>query len=311
MYFKHSRVSNRRRKPLTGRKVILYTDAVGSRFGEINFMAVRLPPGGLYGDNLRSRKVASFDLSERAYPAGYSTPRHSHNRALFCFVIQGEYTETYGVRTRECRPSALLFHPAGELHAEYFHDSGGRSFIIEIEPLWLEQVREHSGINDNLADLSGRDLELLARRLYKEFLRMDEASVLIIEGLMLEIVGEAARRGPIGPVRQPPPWLRQAKELLSERFAERLTLEEVAKTVGVHPVHLAQTFHKNYHCTVGDFVRQLRIEYACRELAVSQMSIVDIALAAGFCDQSHFTRTFKRCTGVPPSQYRGALRGSG
>lgn len=253
--------------------------------------------------------MSSFELSERVYPPHFKTPRHSHKRSLFCFVIQGGYRETYGARTRECRSSALLFHPAGELHAEYFHASGGRSFIIEIEPPWLERMREHFGTDENSINLAGRDFEPLVRKLYNEFLQMDEASVLIIEGLMFEIVGESVRHcTAYDGRRQPPRWLRQARELLRERFAERLTLEEVAKTVGVHPVHLAQTFHKNYRCTVGDFVRRLRIEYACRELAVSEVPIVDIALAAGFCDQSHFTRTFKRCTGVPPSQYRGSFR---
>jgi AraC family transcriptional regulator len=43
-------------------------------------------------------------------------------------------------------------------------------------------------------------------------------------------------------------------------------------------------------------------------LASSESPIVDIALSAGFCDQSHFTRTFKRLTGLVPSQYRNALR---
>jgi AraC family transcriptional regulator len=252
--------------------------------------------------------VASFELSERAYSPHFKTPRHSHKRALFCFVIQGEYTETYGSRTRECKSSTLLFHPAGELHAEYFHDSGGRSFIIEVEPLWLERVREHSGIEEDSVDFSGRELELLARKLYREFGQMDDASPLVIEGLMLEIIGEASRRASGVVSRQTPRWLNLARELLSERFAERLKLSDVAKTVGVHPVHLAQTFHKAYNCTMGDYVRQRRIEYACHELAASEMPIVDIALTAGFCDQSHFTRTFKRCTGVPPSQYRESFR---
>lgn len=271
-------------------------------------MPTQLPPGSLYGDSLRSHTLAGFELSERAYSPHFKTPRHSHKRALFCYVIKGEYTETYGSRTRECKSSTLLFHPAGELHAEHFHDSGGRSFIIEVEPLWLDRVRENSGIRDDQIDLSGRELELLARKLYREFCRMDDASLLVIEGLMLEIIGEASRRAPRVPSRQTPHWLNQARELLSERFAERLRLSEIAKAVGVHPVHLAQTFHKAYNCTMGDYVRQRRIEYACRELAVSEMPIVDIALTAGFCDQSHFTRTFKRCTGVPPSQYRESLR---
>jgi AraC family transcriptional regulator len=61
---------------------------------------------------------------------------------------------------------------------------------------------------------------------------------------------------------------------------------------------------------VGDYVRKLRIEYACHELVASARPIVDIALAAGFCDQSHFTRTFKLAVGSSPSQYRAALRGA-
>ena len=267
----------------------------------------QLAPGYLYGDSLRSRKVAGFDLSERIYPPGFKTPRHSHRRALFCFVIQGDYTETYGTRTRECKSSSLLFHPAGEQHAEHFHASGGRSFIIEIEQPWLERVREQCTIEDRSADFSGGESELRGRKLYKEFALTDGASKLVIEGLMLEMVGEASRRGPVDAVGRRPRWLRQAKELLSERFAERLTLADVAQTVGVHPVHLAQTFHKSYRCTVGDYVRQLRIEYACHELATSELPIVTIALAAGFCDQSHFTRTFKRCVGVSPSHYRESL----
>lgn len=267
-------------------------------------MGMQMPAGYMYGDSLRSRKVASFELSERVYSPHFKTPRHAHKRALVCFVIEGEYTEVYGSRTRECKAASLLFHPAGELHAEYFHDSGGRSFIIELEPLWLERVREHSGIREDSIDLSGRELEPLARKLYREFGQMDVASALVVEGLMLEIIGEALRRVPPCACRRAPRWLSQARELLSERFAERLTLSDVAKTVGIHPVHLAQTFHKTYDCTMGDYVRQRRIEYACRKLAGSEMTIVDIALTAGFCDQSHFTRTFKRCTGMPPSQYR-------
>jgi len=137
---------------------------------------------------------------------------------------------------------------------------------------------------------------------------MDEVSALVIEGLMLEMVGEASRRSEPGVAHHPPRWLQQAKDLLQAQFTEHLTLAEVAQNVGVHPVHLAQMFHKSYRSTVGDYLRRLRIEYACRELASSETPIVEIALAAGFCDQSHFTRTFKRSTGMAPSQYRESLR---
>jgi len=269
---------------------------------------MHLPPGYLYGENLRSHNVASFALSERFYPPQFKTPKHSHRRALFCFVIQGDYTESYEGQIRECRSSTLLFHPPEELHAEYFHDSGGHSFIIEIEPVWLARVREHGGLPEAAARFNGGVMELLARRLYKEFVQMDEVSDLIIDGLMLEMIGESARRSPVPGDTHPPRWLEQTRELLRAHFSEQLKLADVAQAVGVHPVHLAQTFHRLYHCTVGDFVRQQRIEYACHELATSDSPIVDIALSAGFCDQSHFTRTFKRLTGIAPSRYREALR---
>jgi len=273
-------------------------------------MSLQLPPGSLYGETLRSCKVSSFEISERVYPARFRTPKHSHKQALFCFVVQGDYTETYGRKTRECSSSALLFHPANETHAEHFHDSGGRSFIIEIAPAWLERMREYTAVMDSSAEFHGGIPELLARRIYKESAQIDGVSALIIEGLMLEMVGEASRHNAPVSALHPPRWLQQARDLLHARFTEHLTLAEVARNVGVHPVHLAQTFHKSFRRTIGDYVRQLRIEYACHELAASETPIVEIALAAGFCDQSHFTRTFKRCIGVAPSQYRESMRGA-
>jgi AraC family transcriptional regulator len=271
-------------------------------------VSVQLPPGNLYGENVRSHKVASFALSERFYPPRFETPRHSHKHALFCFVIQGNYTEIYGGRTRECKTSTLLFHPPEETHAEQFHDSGGHSFIIEIEPLWLERLREHRALREPSPGIKWGMTELVARRLYKEFVNLDEVSDLIIEGLMLELVGETVRGCSTVEPNHPPRWLIQARDLLHERFAETWNLGDMAQTVGVHPVHLAQTFHKFYACTIGDYVRRLRVERACHELLTSESPIVDIALATGFCDQSHFTRTFKKVVGMAPSQYRSAVR---
>jgi AraC family transcriptional regulator len=271
-------------------------------------LSPQLPPGYLYGQSIRSREVAGFALSERFYPPRFKTPKHSHKRALFCFVMQGDYTERYGGNTRECKSSTLLFHPPDELHAEHFHDGGGHSFIVEIEPAWLERIRQQRGLPEAAAGFQGGMIELLARRLYQEFINIDEVSDLIIEGLMLEIMGEASRRRSLTSEKSVPSWLEQTKDLLHSDFAKPLRLGDVAHVVGVHPVHLAQTFHKFYRCTVGDYVRRLRIEYACHELASSRTPIVDIALAAGFCDQSHFTRTFKRLTGLVPSQYRDASR---
>jgi AraC family transcriptional regulator len=181
---------------------------------------------------------------------------------------------------------------------------------VEIDPEWLDRMCEFSQIQlESTAAYEGGALSLLGSRLYKEFLTSDHSSSLVIEGIMAEVAGEVARAADLRD-RQPPRWLEQTRELLRERYAAHLSLTEIAATADVHPVHLAQAFRKFYRCTIGDYVRTQRIEFACRELTFSEAPLAEIARLAGFADQSHFTRTFKQRVGVPPSQFRDATRHS-
>jgi AraC family transcriptional regulator len=136
---------------------------------------------------------------------------------------------------------------------------------------------------------------------------MDAASPLVIEGLVLELLAEASRKSLRRPDRQLPQWLYQAKELLHERFSESLTLSSISKALGIHPVHLSREFHKQFGSTIGEYLRQLRIEYACRQISTSNTPLARIALAAGFWDQSHLGRVFKERFGMTPSEYRDSF----
>jgi AraC family transcriptional regulator len=179
---------------------------------------------------------------------------------------------------------------------------------MEVEPHWLALLADHSVKLDRVCNYSDGLLLWLITRLYDEFCVMGPASELVIEGLALEIAVEVSRRPRIALERKPPLWLEQVAEMLNERFADSLTLREIARTVGIHPVHLARTFRQHYQCTVGDYVRKLRIEFACRQVLNSSMSLPEIALAAGFSDQSQFSRTFKRAMGITPASFRSATR---
>ena len=101
-----------------------------------------------------------------------------------------------------------------------------------------------------------------------------------------------------------PIWLKTVEELLREKFNERLTLAEIAETVGVHPVHLAQSFRRHYQMTIGGFVRRLRLERSRRQLLDTDQTLAEIALGSGFSDQSHFTRLFKAEFGQTPNAFR-------
>jgi AraC family transcriptional regulator len=119
-----------------------------------------------------------------------------------------------------------------------------------------------------------------------------------------ELLAELFRIGETALSRRPPGWLRIVRDLLHDRFQEELSLEEIAAAAGVHPAHLARVFRSHHGCSVGDYLRGLRVEFACRQLSSTDAALIDVALSAGFADQSHFTRCFKQATGLTPGQFR-------
>jgi AraC family transcriptional regulator len=76
--------------------------------------------------------------------------------------------------------------------------------------------------------------------------------------------------------------------------------------VDVHPAHLARAFRQHFRVPLGSYVRRLRLDWAASRLADSAESLANVAVAAGFADQSHLTRAFKRHTGHTPGAYRQA-----
>jgi AraC family transcriptional regulator len=63
-------------------------------------------------------------------------------------------------------------------------------------------------------------------------------------------------------------------------------------------------FRRQNGCTVGEYVRRLRVDFALRQLSETENPLSEIAAAAGFADHSHLTRTFKAYLGLTPSEYR-------
>jgi AraC family transcriptional regulator len=187
-----------------------------------------------------------------------------------------------------------------------FRERGARCLNIEIESGWHDHARHFSPVLDDSAEFQHGPPHELALKIYREFQQRDAISPLAIGGLALELLAEMARAS----VRDSTSsrWLKQAKEILHERFSESLCISDIATAVGVHPAHLSRTFRRTFGCTIGEYQRRLRVEYACRQLAGSNVPLVEIAHAAGFYDQGHFSRTFKRLKHLSPARYRAAYR---
>jgi AraC family transcriptional regulator len=97
--------------------------------------------------------------------------------------------------------------------------------------------------------------------------------------------------------------LRRALAFIHEHLCERFTLEAVAGAAGVSRHHFARQFRISTRFSPMVYQMHVRIERSKEMLARGDRSICDIAAALGFCDQSHFTRTFRRMTGLAPRDY--------
>jgi AraC family transcriptional regulator len=252
----------------------------------------------------RAEQVAGLTLLECQYSPDLLMPQHWHDYAHFVLVLGGACTDTCRKDSRRYGPSHLVFYPAGEPHASHFHRPGTQTFEIQIQTEWLERVSGFSIRGEEPCDFTAGWPVWLGRRIYNEFREMDAMAALAIQGLALELLAETARRWSNASERTPPRWLRQTRELLQAQFTESLSLDEIAAVAGVHPVHLARTFRQHYRCTVGEYLRHLRLERARHALCTSDAPVTEIAAASGFADQSHLSNLFKRHTGITPTEFR-------
>jgi len=281
---------------------------------------VQPPKNFTHGGILRWRRVGGLVLAEVEYEPGRHIPRHVHPHARFVLVLKGALTEIRGDDTGTYGPSTVLFRRADEPHAYVVAKGGAICLIVDIDPAWIDRARAHAPVLARSTAFRSGFIVHLAHRLHGEFGLRDEVSRLAIESIALGVLAEASRRVSRAVERPAPAWLQHARSLVERHFAEPLSLTAIAAQVGVHPgsptrlppwgprpVHLARSFRRAYQTTCAGYVRQLRIEFARRELA-GGASLSTIAMAAGFCDQSHFTRLFKQYTGLTPTEYRLALQ---
>jgi len=267
---------------------------------------LRLPAGAYFGRTSATLSTPTFLLSESRYQDRQRLPLHAHENAHFCFVVGGAYAERLDGRLVERRESDLMFYPADQPHAEHHHNTN-RHFLIELTPR-LAATAAGAGIPlDSPRELRSTPTRTIARRLHREFSHPDALSSLTAESLLLELLALTGREAN-HPRAAGSGWLQRVEDILRRRFAEPIGLGEVAAIAGVHPVHVARVFRREYGCSIGEFVRRVRIDAAREELAHGKAPIAEIAIRLGFSDQSHLHRMFKRLTGMTPKQFRACRR---
>jgi len=143
----------------------------------------------------------------------------------------------------------------------------------------------------------------------------DPASRLFLDYVLLAFGTHVARTyGSMRPVSRLPqgslaPWQeRRAKEILRANLEGGVPLKEVARACGLSVGHFSRAFRRTLGATPHNWLNEQRIVLSKEKLRDDRLSLSDVALECGFCDQSHFTRHFTRIVGVTPGAWRRAIK---
>ena len=106
----------------------------------------------------------------------------------------------------------------------------------------------------------------------------------------------------------PPKALRRVREYVMAHLDENISVQVLAAIVGLSRYHFARAFKQSEGVTPHRFLLLCRVQRAQDLLAGTEMPLSQIALAAGFSDQSHCSRRFRELVGLTPSKYRWSTR---
>ena len=272
-------------------------------------MGERFVPITLGSERFRTSRLEDFHVTDAWFPPGAVLEPHVHERATFAVMLEGSFDLTFGARSYACSAETVFTEPPEDRHGNRIGGAGARVLVVQPDPDRSELLRPARGVLERIHHFRHAGLAGLARRAVWELEAPDALSPLALEAVALEMLAMAARLGPPGPADgRPPEWLERARELVHARYRESLRIADVAEAVGIHPIRLARAFKAQYHLPLATYMRRLRLDWAAARLADSADPLAAIALQAGFSDQSHFTRAFKRHTGRTPQEFRIARR---
>lgn len=256
---------------------------------------------GTFAGETRSLQLAGALMSEVRHARGSRVAPHSHEAPYLSLLLEGSYTEGAADFSVRYEPYTVVFHDALTEHWDAIEESGCRMFFVELLAPWTH-VTAAAQKRAHLFEMDGSAPVWLVLRLHREFLAGDAASPLTIESVLFELCAYLSH--PIPDASREPIWIAEAEAVLRADIAARVDLRSLAAQVNVDPSHLCKTFRRFRRRTIGDYVMGLRVRFVCRRLVETSEPLSAITARAGFTDQSHMTRFFKRFTGISPAAYR-------
>jgi AraC-like DNA-binding protein len=260
--------------------------------------------------------VAEFDHLEllKATFVKHTFARHIHDTYAIGMIEDGVEGFYYRHENHIAVKGRVVMINPGEIHTGHAGQHGGwwryRMFYPSVH-LMQDIARELSGEQIdyvpffNIAVIDDDESATLLRQAH---MALESSASLLEKAVLLRLafgqlmVRYTYNRLHMMTLSDEQQSVRVAREYLEAHFDENVALETLAEVAGLSPFHLTRVFQKQVGLPPHAYLTHLRVQHA-RKLLPLGLPLVQVALASGFADQSHFTRWFKRIVGVTPGQY--------
>ncbi|MEX2151974.1 MAG: helix-turn-helix transcriptional regulator [Gemmatimonadaceae bacterium] len=261
-------------------------------------------------ETFKSLETESFRITDLWFPPEAVLGPHVHDRACIAVMLHGACHTHIARRSLACDTGYAWTEPIGEQHTNRIGPEGARGIVVQPDASKEYIAKPMARLVNDVHLLRHAGVVGSALRILSAIRERDAIAALCVEALAMLLLSDAARvANPDGHGNRRPGWLLIVRDLLNDEWRAGVTVSRLAGAAGVHPAHLTRTFRRYYGRSLGSYVRALRLEWAVTRLLERRQSISEIACAAGFSDQSHFTREFRKHLGVTPGAYRWRLLG--
>lgn len=240
-----------------------------------------------------------FSISQVSHAPDACYPRHAHERSSLAFVQKGSHIDEVSDRSDLAESATVVVMPRGMPHRNRIGKTGSRLLLVSLEPAFVERVpfpsRWRSIRCGSLARIFIRLSQTLRLPLETEKETIEE---LVLE--LLESVGDPREISS----STAPRCVQVARAHLKENASGPLQFRDVAREAQVDVAYLSRAFRRVEGCTMGEYLRRLRVRKAAALIASRRMPLAQVAFSVGFADQSHLSRVFKNELGITPLRYQ-------
>lgn len=250
------------------------------------------------------QNIANNDISieKRKIFGNYSV--HYHEFYEIEYIISGSGEYTVDENTYQIRPGMIFFmtplnfHKLKNVDAEIVNIMFTPNLSSPDALFSLSQPGIKYAVD--VADSDRTFIEALLTELIRA---ADENDVIFASSLLNSLLFKLAKVSERNPSSKPA-YIQKAALYLQDNFRSQITLDDIAKAVGLSPAYLSSIFAKNYGINLKKYLNDMRFQYAKKLLIFSDMNVGEICFSSGFNDYANFLRGFKQHYGVSPMKYK-------